>query len=263
MALDLDAIPAAARKAYIRVGRHFSSHDTLAQANQTLTALSTRASSLALAGFTTQDADELTAARNALQAADVGREGERGNHKQTSLTYVRAMDDAKGARLQARSILEIVHARLHTHPAPEALGTADALVGVLGRTRTAGADGAVLCTQLELLKNTLNGPLVAEVARERGGPAVLTTLATTHAALDSAMKERATVPGTPEHTERLDVLDGLIIRLVREARRAARSASRLLGQPSLAKEFELTKLYPHPRKHHKNDPGDPPPSSGG
>jgi hypothetical protein len=49
--------------------------------------------------------------------------------------------------------------------------------------------------------------------------------------------------GTRVETEQLDLLDGIIVTLVRNARKAARAAAKRLGKPSLVADFELTKLY--------------------
>ena len=49
--------------------------------------------------------------------------------------------------------------------------------------------------------------------------------------------------GTPEATERLDLIDGIILELVRQAQKAADVAGKELGEPALAKVFALTALY--------------------
>jgi hypothetical protein len=54
----------------------------------------------------------------------------------------------------------------------------------------------------------------------------------------------------------MDLLDGLIADNVRDARRAARAASRALGRPEIARAFELTALYQGRRDRR---PAEPPP----
>lgn len=49
--------------------------------------------------------------------------------------------------------------------------------------------------------------------------------------------------GCLAETDRLDLLDGIIVALARGARKAARDAARRLGQPSLTANFELDKIY--------------------
>jgi hypothetical protein len=62
-------------------------------------------------------------------------------------------------------------------------------------------------------------------------------------ALRGATRNNTTRRGTVAETEQLDQIDGLIVDLVRRARKAARSAARQMGQPALAKAFELDLLY--------------------
>lgn len=53
--------------------------------------------------------------------------------------------------------------------------------------------------------------------------------------------------GTPAATERMDLLDGLIIENVRLAQRAAADAAVDLGKPHLAEAFRLYELEGRPR----------------
>jgi hypothetical protein len=61
--------------------------------------------------------------------------------------------------------------------------------------------------------------------------------------LREASQTTAAPRGTPQETEQLDLLDGIILSLVRSAREAADAASKALGEPALVAEFELTELY--------------------
>jgi hypothetical protein len=54
---------------------------------------------------------------------------------------------------------------------------------------------------------------------------------------------KPTVRGTPEETQRLDQIDGIIIDICRRARDAAVAASKHLGDPAILKAFKLDKLY--------------------
>ena len=83
--------------------------------------------------------------------------------------------------------------------------------------------------------------------------------------LRASVAARAGSPGTPAETEQLDLLDGIIVALVRGARKAARAAAKRLGTPALTADFELTKLY-GPKTAAKPAPpvvGAPPVGGGG
>jgi hypothetical protein len=71
MAPDLDKIPAERRKELIKVGRRFGSGDTLAQAQQTLSALATHGVKLVLWGFNDADTQRLKDAHDMLIHAGV------------------------------------------------------------------------------------------------------------------------------------------------------------------------------------------------
>ncbi len=63
-------------------------------------------------------------------------------------------------------------------------------------------------------------------------------------ALETAAKSRPAGSGTPEATETLDLLDGLIIHYARLARRAAKSASKKLGTAAMVSKFSLAAMTP-------------------
>jgi hypothetical protein len=49
--------------------------------------------------------------------------------------------------------------------------------------------------------------------------------------------------GTLAETEKLDLIDGIIVSLVRMAQKAGDAAAKELGEPSIATAFELSVLY--------------------
>ena len=61
--------------------------------------------------------------------------------------------------------------------------------------------------------------------------------------LQAAADALDVVRGTPAQTVRLNLIDGIIIELVRSARRAARNAASDLGRPELETIFGLSELY--------------------
>ncbi len=242
MATDLNAIPKEAREELLAVGRQYGSRDTLAQAELTLTAITKYASVAALLshGFTTADGEQLGEMRGLLQQAGVDREQARASKKETNQQYVSALATGKTRRQQARSVLGGVSAALRM------AGNGDAVAKVnaaLAQTVASGESAEALANQLDQLRGVLEDAAIAPAAADRGGPAVVADLGASATALRAASQSRTRVPGTPAETERLDLIDGLIVQLCRRARAAARSAARATGNPALAADFQLSKLY--------------------
>lgn len=243
MPLDLSALSPEAREAYVVVGRQFGSADTVAQANQTLKGIAEHGAELTIHGFAIEDGARLAEAREALVAAGADRVGAVGEKKITNANLAEAIREGKKQRESARSILENT-LRALTEAGGEA-GKAGATVirAALQQTRSVGADGGKLADQLEVLVGALSDPSVLPLASGRGGPAATMTLLGAASTLRAAAAERAGAPGTPTETERIDLLDGIIVALARGARKAARAAAKRLGTPALAADFELNKLY--------------------
>ena len=216
--LDLNAFPPAARAKQIRLGEQFGSRDTLAQANQTLTAYTAHGAALK-GGFIAADAQRLTDARDLLVDAGVGRDAARGEKKVTSQAYTDAVTSGQAVRLTTRSILT-------------------ALRDDLEESAEAGASES-----LRMIGATLKHPAVAPAAATREGPAAEIALNAAAAALRKADQDDAGVRGTPAETQRLDQIDGIIVRLVRRARKESLAVARATGNPSLAEAFKLDKLY--------------------
>lgn len=242
MAIDLDSIPAATRAQQIKLGRQYGSTDTLAQANQTLNALDVHGDAVATDGFIAEDTARLTDARDMLVAAGVGREVRRTAKKSTNALYTEAIAQGKKLRRQGRAILENVEGALAESAEPEGPAV-QRIKATLQSTHAAGDDAEALAQQLDLLVSTILFEGVKAEAGKRGGPEVVTALTAGAAKLRAADEQVATPAGTPAETQLLDHLDGIIIGLVRRARKAARSAGARLGNPAIAAAFELDKLY--------------------
>lgn len=243
MPLDLESYPPEERKRLIELGRHFGSADTVAQAEQTLNALKKYENELRAEGFVAEDAEELREARERLLETGVLREDKEGEKKTTRKAYLDALKEGKALKLRARTILTNVQRRLAKQASEEARGAYREIETVLGQTRSAGADANALAGQLDLLREVLESNIVAAAAAARGGAEVTALLSSLAPRLRDLSQAKAGPRGTPQETELIDLLDGIIIELVRDARRAARAASGTLGQPAIAKEFELNKLY--------------------
>ncbi|MDC0744375.1 hypothetical protein [Polyangium mundeleinium] len=241
MPTNLETIPKTRRLTLLRLGEQFGSQDTLDQAHQTLAAYEKHAPVLKTSGFGAKHAAELASARDGLIHAGVGREAAKGKKKVTGEAYVKACNQATTARINTRAVLAGVKEDLEaSEVSEEATAT---VAAALRQTRSAAKKAEPLAQQLALLGETLKHPAVAAVAADQGGPEALVELAASIAALRKADQEDVGVRGTPVETETLDLLDGIIVQLVRRARRAAIAASKRLGNPAMAEAFKLDKLY--------------------
>ena len=255
MPLDLNAFPPVVRAKQIRLGEQFGSRDTLAQANQTITAYLAYGASLK-GGFIGGDNQRLTDARDLLVEAGVGREAARGDKKVTSRAYTDAVKSAQAARLTARSILTGLHDDFDESADPAAPDTSRVIGTALKQTAIASDEAEPLAKQLDALANTLKLPSVAPTAAGREGPAAVLELTAAAAALRKADQDDAGVRGTPAETQRLDQIDGIIVRLVRRARKEALAVSRATGNPALAEAFKLDKLYQSRAPSSREDDGE-------
>jgi hypothetical protein len=243
MALELNKISAVAREHYINLGRHYSSVDTLKQADHTLDGLKTHGEVVLTHGLAQRDATKLTDAREALEKAGVGREEAVGEKRTNARLYREALRAGKNAREQARTVLEGAQEDLSESSEEEDIKAANGLSVTLTQTRAAGSDATALAAQLTLLRTALEQGPVAAASSDRQGEQVVELLGSNIERLGEAARTRVLRPGTPAHTEHLDLLDGIIIKIVRRARKAARSAARAKGQPALADAFKLDRLY--------------------
>ena len=256
MALDLDAIPSEVRAAFIKDGARFGSEDTLAQANQTLNALALHGAKLSDYGFGAADVEELQDARDALITAGVGREAKRTHKKIDTVAHAAAVRDAQGTRLRARAVLKGAKRNLTLAGKTEAVQKIEV---VLNRDSEAADDTEHLAQQLDALQALFKDSVVYGVAKNRGGSKVIPELEIHAAALRDAAKTKAEPRGTPVETEKLDLLDGIIVSLARLAREAADAAARDLGEPALETAFELSAIY---KKRAKKAETPAPPEAG-
>ncbi|MFO0574951.1 MAG: hypothetical protein U1A78_13260 [Polyangia bacterium] len=239
MALDLSKLTAERRLAFIRVGKQYSSTDTLRQAALTLQGFARYGKQVGDFGFVQKDADALAAAQDELVKKSSGREDRRAGRRQTAAAFEAAIRAGKRARQQARAVLQAVESEL----LDSGDAAAPALGSVLVHTRSAGSDSQSLSEQLGQLERALGGKDVAALAKTRGGPAAVAALKAAQAGIASVVTSLPASSDTTDVTEQMDLLDGYIVELVRRARRAARAAAQALGQPDLARAFELSALY--------------------
>ena len=184
MAFDSSTLSPPAREGYIRIGRSFSSVDTLAQANLTLSGLEKHGPELVRHGFGGPDAQRLLDARDALQAERVGRAAEVGEKRVSREAVREALARAGGERDAVRSIL--------SGASGELLETGDEVGArtiriVLQRTAVKPRrDAGLFADQLEHLCRALTDPALAPTASARGGPEAAADLASTIALLRAA-----------------------------------------------------------------------------
>lgn len=234
------SIPAAARAYYMELGRQFGCGDVLAQAGQTLHALEVAAEPIAGHGFIAADGERLRAACEQLRQL-MAQQASPACLKPTSLEYLEAVRAGKTARQRARAILYIVVQRLAFSDDELEAEAARAALQALQQTESSRGDCRRLAWQLEQLRAALSMPRIEAATRERGGPQTMFELARAADRL-RALAQQTTDRASP-HDEHVDLVIGTIVELVRDARRAARSASRTLELPDLASPFELTALY--------------------
>ncbi len=251
MPLHLDQIAPGARLRYVDLGRQFGCADVAAQAEQTLAAAERFDTAIADHGFIREDVDRLRDALSLLTSKAQCANPERIKNKRTSQAYVEAMRAGKTARQRARSILHIVVQRLVTSGDPIESEAGRAVFATLQQTESSRGEPARLATQLDQLRAALSMPRVDRVAGPRGGPSTERELAVAAEALrlaamiepHRANSDAPSLSRRDPELEELDLLCGIIVELVRDARRAARSAARELRLPAIASAFELIKLY--------------------
>ncbi len=240
MTFDRTTIAPEAQKHCIEIGERFGSSDTLRQADKTLTATQKYGDLLAKRGFGPSQVALLADVRDALLAAGVTRDLSRAGKKQTNAALLDAMSAAKGERFEIHAIYANARTALFMKGD---LTSVNAIDVALASTSNAGDDAVLLGNQLGLLTDLLKTTAIREAVGEEPASAIETDAAARVAALTAARQQHAGPRGTPAETEYLNLLDGLVAILCRNARKAARAVARQSGQPAIAKELQLTELY--------------------
>lgn len=240
MATDFGAITGEVRLEFITVGRAFGSERTHAQAEKTIEAWSRHGAALQAYGFGEADATELMEAKDALTAAGGGR-SDAVLDRRTGVKGLHAgIKTGKSLRTRGRVVATNIRDVLWRSGDAATVQRVDA---VLAATRSSGGSAGALSTQLEALGGLYGDTAFAAALAGRGDSALGATL-TTHAdALRALQASRGDSRGTPTESELVDLLDGVIIRHCRAARRAARAAATETGSPAIATDFELRELY--------------------
>jgi hypothetical protein len=241
MSLDLSGLSGDTRAALSHLGRQFGSEDVISQADQCVKGLETHQPALSAQGFTVKDGARLIEARDMLQSQLSGRAGVQAQKKGLTKVQRKLVRGSQTARTQARSVAMGVEEDLRLS------GEADAECVALGvaleQTRLQEKEPRALADQLEHLSGALGAERIAELVRERGGDDLSGSLMEKVEALRAISEDRAITRGTPEETEAIDVLDGLVVSLLRRARRAAVAAARATGNRAVLPAFTLNLLY--------------------
>lgn len=257
MSFDVDKLSPRARQRYIRIGRSFGSDDTLQQANNTLQAWNNHKSNLTGFGFQEKDAKKLEAVRDLLRKANTSRESVKTVRKQGTKSYVASIKAGQRLRERARILLKAVLEDLEEVGTDKGLVAADLVESQLEKTSQASSEADSLATQLELLIQSMQHADTKTVADARGGATLATEIQSHCKTLRAQADTRILRPGTPEHTELLDTLDGVIVTLSRRAREAAESASKTLKQPAILSAFHLNALYTNSPSSEAEDENSP------
>lgn len=236
----LNGWAARVRMRYLAIGKDFGSDRTVAVANVFINGMQVHGDKLK--GVGPQLVAKLVWARDGLVASGLDR-----GEKRLGITLLSGQlgERVKAGRLQRgelRALLSGAHEELLAVGDVASDDEADAVDGALQRTARVAEDPGPLADQIVMLANVLARPAVRAVV-EADVEAELVesqTLADGLRALDAAS---ARPLGTPEETQRLDLLDGLVVTIVRRIHKAAVVASKRLGDDLLLKVFSLDELY--------------------
>lgn len=243
MTIDLNAFPPDVKLALISAGEEFSSDDTFAQATQTGQGLEKYADTLKAYGLPLSDTTRLAEARDLLSDSGYGRNQARSAKKTLGIGLDDANRAGRHARIRGRSILTSTKSALLEQGKKASANDVHTTLEATADSEKLGED---LAKQLDHLADALDpakAPEAAAAAADRGGPETLAPLRAAALAIRDAVSRKPTVRGTPEETQRLDQIDGIILDICRRARDAAVAASKHLGDPAILKAFKLDKLY--------------------
>ena len=259
MTLDIASLAPRARERYLAIGRRYSSEDVLAQAHKTLLAHQKYGHLLVAYGFGLHDAERVAEGRDLLHASKVGRTHVSSDRKILRNFQTGARRRARDERTCIITVLELAIDTLYENNQPEA---AARVVVALDQTAVQPPKDQQLLEQLDTLEEILVDPEVVAATADRGGPDILLRLRQARADLNGTVRQSAAKPEVAAVNDERDILDGIIVSLVRAARKAARIAARHLGQPAIATEFKLTHLRSRPGSTNPDTPSDPPADPG-
>jgi hypothetical protein len=252
MAWSIHALAPEAREHYLELGRRYTAAQVLEQANKALTGYAMYAAELADDGFGAEDGQHLAELRDALYEQLFACDRTSIVRAVSKQAQVDARRSARQERRSARLLLDIAHVVLRNGGDTE---SANAVKVALGQTQRLRSP-AHLFDHLQALHRVLTLPAVVPVIASRGGERATRRLVEARDALLAATRENAGHPEVRAEAEAREVIEGVLVSLVRSAAEAARLATRRLGLPSIADAFRLTHLAPW-RTRRKPAPQEP------
>lgn len=258
MAWSIDALAPEAREHYLALGRRYTAHQVLEQANKTLGGYAEYAAELAEDGFGAEDGQQLAELCDLLLAQVTVCSDASHARDLIKRAHVDARRSARQERRSVRLLLGIAQVKLRDSGDTEAANVVKAALEQTHRLRSP----ADLFKHLHLLHGALTDPAVVPVIAGRGGATATRRLIEARDALQAATRENAGHPEVRAETEAREVIEGVLVTLVRSASEAARLASRRLARPSIATAFRLKHLAPwRSRRKPTTQPPDEPMST--
>lgn len=239
----LAALTPEARLEAIDIGAQFNKDQVLDQISASRAAFAQSGAELAQHAYTAEDDAELGEIEVAVRAATGDRTGATLTTRAGRQAYRDLVTKAKGAVKNGTSVLRNLASAVARKPdatnptAATQIGAALALVGPVGRSSTR------ISGQLDVLLTAFKDDAIAKAGQGRGGPEAKARVEKARAELDAGRPAHLAPNGTPAETQAQNLLEGLAVHYLREARKAARAASDRLGDPALAKAYELSSLY--------------------
>ena len=243
MGLNISQFSPLAKERYIKIGRQFGSDATLAQGLKTHKAYQENAKELNANGFHSKDAKSLEDACVSLREAGVGRDEAKVIKKVQTEMSKESLKIGRLVRELTRNTLDGVFDDLFMLDSPEQGQWISEVEAALNATSRAEDDADALAGQLALLQKVMERKGIDTLVKARNGDHVLDRLKKSIAQLHETANKGRLRPGTPEHTEHLDLLDGVIVQLVRRARKVAQTIAKEKSHPAFADLFALDRLY--------------------
>lgn len=244
--IQLENVSAEKAAQLIKVGQRYGSGPVKEQAEQILGAFAQHKGVMVRYGFTEEDAEEIAQLVTMYPANLEERANKKVGRTVTSAALRAHVKGGKQARLRGRAMLEAVGNRLAAGQSAATDPKADAarlITATLSQTDALSREVEVLLSQLRLIAHCWTSKIIATEAAKRGGDEVIALLQAQIQTLDASLSDIQQAQTTSADTQRLDLIDGLIIERVREANRAAKVAAKTEGNPALADAFKLKHLY--------------------
>jgi hypothetical protein len=239
MKIDLDKYAGERREQLTLLGRPYASDAVQDVAGAFMNALVLHGPALMGSGYVDEDGERL-AALYALSKAELVARPELARERTDARKAARlAVKASKRQRLDARTMLEV---SLDAAKDDVEGSKLEPYRTILSQTATAGADAAALKLQLIALADAFDLPALKTYILARNGAGLGAQLRTQAEQLDRDHHAALVRQGTPEHTAKLDLIDGLLIERLRAIRKIARRASTRVGDPTIADAFSLAAL---------------------